>query len=313
MQNSGSSGSTLKRGLETCGARLFGLAFRHLPAVWKAKVKQRIFDPYLSWRDVTVEATTYFGAKVRVQFPDAIQTTIFLTGVWEQYITGLISEGLAPGDIFVDVGANVGYYSLLASYRVGSAGTVFAFEASPRIYAALAANIDRNRVTNVIAINRAVSNAVGNCNIYMAKESNLGHSTIIPGIAAHDGHTLEAIIECAPLSALMPIDELLRARFIKIDIEGAERYAIEGLVELLPRFSDQTEWLIELSAGFSPNGQGDVDWLFETFSRAGYAAYTVANEYSDAFIYGSGGRNTLLPIQSAPKSQLSDVLFSRIR
>jgi hypothetical protein len=111
----------------------------------------------------------------------------------------------------------------------------------------------------------------------------------------------------------MPVDELLRARFIKIDIEGAERYAIEGLVDLLPRFSGKTEWLIELSASFSPNGQDDVDWIFETFLCAGYVAYAVANEYSDAFIFGRAAPKALVPVKSAPKSQLSDVVFSKMR
>ena len=188
MKTSSSSGFTFKRQLEARGTELFGLAFRHLPAAWKVEVKQRIFDRYLAWRDVTIEATTYFGSKISVQFPDMIQTSIFLTGIWEQHITRVISEALAPGDVFVDVGANVGYYSLLASSRVGSEGKVFAFEASPTIYAALVANIGRNRLTNVVALSRAVSNTAGTCKIFMAREGNRGHSTIIP-ISANTTHT----------------------------------------------------------------------------------------------------------------------------
>jgi FkbM family methyltransferase len=248
-----------------------------------------------------------------VQFPDAIQTIIFLTEIWEQCITDVISEALAPGDIFVDVGANIGYYSLLASSRVGPAGKVFAFEASPRIYAALTANIERNRLTNVIALNRAVTSTVGTCEIFMAREHNLGHSTIIPGVAEAGGHTLEAVIKCAPLDELMPVEELLRARFIKVDIEGAERYAVEGLIDLLPKFSNRTEWLIEVSPALSPNGRNDIEWIFETFLRAGYATYAVRNDYSDAFFYGKAVANKPVRINSAPKSNQSDVVFSRIR
>jgi FkbM family methyltransferase len=202
---------------------------------------------------------------------------------------------------------------LLASFRVGPSGKVFAFEASPSIYATLAANIRRNRLTNVFASNRAVTASAGVCKIYIAGKSNLGHSTIIPRVAHADGHTLEATVGCAALPAMMPLHDLLGARFIKIDIEGAERYAIEGLLELLPKFSDKTEWVIELSARFSPNGQDDVDWIFETFLRAGYAAYLVVNEYSDAFVYGTESLNALVPIASSPQSKSSDVVFSKIR
>jgi FkbM family methyltransferase len=306
-------GPTLKRWLETQAVRLFGLVFRRLPRAWKTGVKQRVFDRHLAWRDVTVEATTIFGSKLSIKFPDAIQTTIFLTGVWEPHITALVSAALALGDVFVDVGANVGYYSLLASRLVGDVGKVFAFEASPSIYAMLAGNMDRNRRTNVVTVNRAVSDKVGTCEIFLGQDTNIGHSTIVARVAETEGHRSEAVVECGPLPVLMPIDDLLRARLVKIDIEGAERHAIEGIVGLLPRFSDQTEWLVELSPAFSPSGQADVDWIFKTFVSAGYRAYVVANEYSDAFIFSDATSTNPSRISAAPESALSDVLFSKIR
>jgi len=308
------SRQSLKTRVEVAAALIFGQLFRRLPdGILKLKIKNTVFDRYIGWRNITLVADTDFGKKVKVRFPDSIQTTIFLTGVWEPNITTIIAQALLPGDVFIDVGANVGYYSLLAASRIGSEGHIYAIEASPRIFAALVENIGLNGITNVTTINRAVSNSTGLCEIFMAKETNLGHSSIVPGLARTDGHTLEAVVGCAPLGALVPSEHLLRARFIKIDIEGAERFSIEGVLDLLPRFSKETEWLVEMCPKFCPNGQPDVDWMFDVFIRAGYSAWVVENDYSEEFTFCEGHQATLTQITSAPKRDICDVIFSRTR
>jgi precorrin-6B methylase 2 len=88
---------------------------------------------------------------------DIIQQYIYYFGVWEPRITGWVSRHLAPGDTFIDVGANIGYYSLLASPLVGKTGTVVAIEASPRTFDDLLFNLELNNVSNVRPVNVAVS------------------------------------------------------------------------------------------------------------------------------------------------------------
>ena len=304
---------TARRHVERAAISLFGKFFRLLPrGSLKLAVKGMIFDQYLGWRHVEMTARTWFGASMHARFPDRIQSTIFLTGCWEPGVTEVIADGLAPGDVFIDIGANVGYYSLLAASRVGTEGMVYAVEASPAIFAMLASNVERNRCRNVASVNCAVSNTSGECDIYMAPDRNLGHSTIIASVAAADGHSLEARVRCAPLSELVPRDELLRARFIKIDIEGAERLALEGIAPLMNSFDARTEWLVELSTTFSPNGSSDVEWIFDLFTSTGYRAYAVANDYTEDFYFGDDVPRPLKPLERAPGG-LSDVLFSKRR
>ena len=72
-------------------------------------------DPYLIWESHPFVAKTIFGMQITGDAKDIIQQYVYYFGVWEPHITSWISSSLRPGDGFIDVGANIGYYSLLAS------------------------------------------------------------------------------------------------------------------------------------------------------------------------------------------------------
>lgn len=273
-----------------------------------------LFQRYIGWRNLEVRCRTAFGVKMDLCLPDAVQTSIYLTGWWEPTISGIFSTSLEKGDIVIDIGANVEYYTLLASSLVGATGKVYAIEASPRIFKRLERNVSINSICNVKLFNVAVSNEAGKVWIWTAPESNLGHSTIVNKVALADGHRQEAEVPSNVISALVPLNDLLAARLIKMDIEGAERLAIEGVLPHLCEFSERTEWLIELSPAFSPGGYQDTDWIFNSFIEAGYSAYCVENSYKplsstiDELNLGQVVRTT-----EPPRTRLSDVLFSKIR
>lgn len=274
----------------------------------------RVWERYYAWRQLNVSVNARYGAKFDLKLPDSIQTSIFLTGVWEKNMSKLISSALRPADIFVDVGANIGWYTIMASKLVGSTGKVFAFEASPSIYNVLLSNLAKNNIENVQAFNIAVSDHLGSCPIYNAPVGNIGHSTIIDSLATTDGHTFEKIVKCDRLSSLLEHAVLFDARFIKIDIEGAERLAIDGVAPFLKNFSERCEWLIELSPEFSPNGQADISWIFDQFSSAGYKAFRIENNYERVDdITPSQEDIALLQIDRAPTGRLNDILFSKTR
>lgn len=136
---------------------------------------------------------------------------------------------MQPGDTFIDVGANIGYYSLLASPLVGEAGAVVAIEASPQTFVLLENNLARNHVTNVRALNVAVSNCHGVAQVFRGYTSNIGMTTIIKD----EDLPYECDVVTAPLSALLLPVECQNARVIKIDVEGAEWAVAAGMVPLL--------------------------------------------------------------------------------
>jgi len=76
---------------------------------------------------------------------DVVNLFLYYFGGWEPAITQVVRQALKPGDVFLDVGANVGYYTLLASRLVGDTGRVIAVDASPSVYEILSRNVSRNR------------------------------------------------------------------------------------------------------------------------------------------------------------------------
>ena len=84
------------------------------------------------WRRHRFACRTRYGSRVSGDTQDLIQRHLYFFGNWEPHISAWIAATLRPGDGFVDVGANIGYYSLLASRAVGNRGYVVAVEAAPR-------------------------------------------------------------------------------------------------------------------------------------------------------------------------------------
>lgn len=84
-----------------------------------------------------------------------------LFGVVEPLATHMFTEHIQPGNTVIDIGANIGYYTILAAQIVGETGKVYAFEPEPKNLTLLKKNVEHNNLTNVVLANKAVSNANG--------------------------------------------------------------------------------------------------------------------------------------------------------
>ena len=127
--------------------------------------------------------------------------------------------------MFIDIGANVGYDTLLASYLVGNSGQVFSIEASPVNFATLQRNLTRNRSTNVIPINKAVSHKLGRLVLYAG-----GPNTGITTTDASRGFPPVAEVEALPLEMALDHQTLKKTRLIKMDVEGGELPILEHIL-----------------------------------------------------------------------------------
>ena len=102
-------------------------------------------------------------------------------GIWEPHETSLILDLLQPGDTFLDVGANIGYFSILAAAAVGEAGSVMAYEPDPENYRLLQANVELNALRpRVISTAAALSDANGEGRLYLSAD-NLGDHQVYAG------------------------------------------------------------------------------------------------------------------------------------
>jgi FkbM family methyltransferase len=291
------------------GATLLQAYYRHLPAMaGKRMVWYHIVKPLLR-SGATLQARTGFGARMHLRFPDTIQTYIYFFGVWEPAITAYLMATLAPGDTMIDIGANVGYDTLLAAHCVGPAGRVFAIEASPRMFGLLQENLALNDATCVEAFNTAVCAEAGDVAVFLHDDSNLGGTTIVPAVAARRGAVLEAVVPGRPLTDIVPEEAILSARMIKIDVEGAEFPVVRGFLALLPRLSHRTELLIEVSAEALHDHCSSVEEFFGVFRSAGFSPFAIDNRYSiDMYLEPVSAR--LEPLEGYGFEQL-DVVFRR--
>lgn len=227
---------------------------------------------------VITQGQTASGQHFRCRLPDLIQMYIALFGRWEPDLTRLITQRLHPGDVFIDVGANIGYYTLLASACVGAQGRVVAIDALPSNFDELQHNLNANVGTdNVHAINRAVSDKPGVLAVYAGPAHNAGLATTAPG----DRHQLqrEASIPAAPLDQLLEGEDVERARVLKIDVEGAEAGVVAGLGRFLENCHPALEIFLELSPGWWSDASLTPEQVIKPLREAGFHTYLMDNNY----------------------------------
>lgn len=169
---------------------------------------------------------------VPVDYADLIQRELFLHGEYEPETTRELLTLVRPGQTVLDIGANIGYYTLVLAKAVGSRGAVHAFEPVPRLFETLRRNVGANGFRNVVAEKRACWSAAGEFEIYEAAGGNSGKSSLFEQHAQGvQGHRVQAIT----------IDQYARekkldgVRLIKIDVEGAETDVLEGAAETIRR------------------------------------------------------------------------------
>lgn len=257
------------------------------------------------WRDRDFITTTRFGARVAGNTEDLIQRYIYYFGVWEPNLSHLLEQTLRPGDTFIDVGAHIGYFSLLAGHLVGPGGQVIAIEASPTVFRDLERNLALNPRLGVRAHNVAATSAPGTVRLYESPRDNTGESSLIG----------EAVIEGVAVDVTgVRLDEYLggalrRARLIKIDVEGAEWLVVAGMEKTIPALRDDAVIVIEVSPRrLALQGKSSADVL-EPFLDAGFSAHGLANEYSPAAYLSMATPTRPVPLTHEITTQTDVVLI----
>ena len=274
---------------------------------WKIVLWQRFCHPYLNWRGYQKIVKTDFQASMFCRSSDLVQQRIMFFGVWEPNASAFICRRLLEGDGFIDIGANVGYFSLLAAARVGRHGLVLAVEVAPAIFRELIANIELNGSLHVRAVNQAVSNRRGSVGLYAAPNDNIGATTTVPS----DRYPKIAEIPCAPLDHIATPEELARARIVKIDAEGAEVDILSDISTKLHLFRYDVEFLVEITiAAFDASGIS-VEAILTRIRDAGFRIYQMPNDYSiEAYARKKRVAHPIVISELPSKGQI-DLLLSR--
>jgi len=166
------------------------------------------------------------GNKMYVNTDDRYIGPLLIMQAYERQQTRLFKGILGPGMVVLDIGANIGYYSLIAARIVGPAGTVYAFEPEPRNHELLVKNINLNGYSNVTPIQKAVSNKHGKVRLFIDRVNLGAHSFSRDNNEKNAGSIeVEATTVDDFLGGLSQDNEV---DLIRMDVEGAEGLVIEG-------------------------------------------------------------------------------------
>jgi len=156
---------------------------------------------------------------------DVLYARLLFTRVYEQGTTEFIQQFLHQDDVVFDVGANIGYVTLLAATSVEK-GKVFSFEPMPRTFERLTQNVGFNpHLNNITILNRAVSDQNGEVVLNSFENLHHGHSSMSK--LDRNDHA-ESRVASTTIDSFVAEMNLEKLDFIKIDVEGAEQMAFAG-------------------------------------------------------------------------------------
>jgi FkbM family methyltransferase len=217
------------------------------------------------------------GLRMHVDLRDqSIAVGMYIYRAYEPLETGFIRKTLRPGDIFVDIGANIGYYSVRGAKLVGSSGRVIAVE--PDLYNSelLRRNATANGVAGIVRHVRVALGAEKSVGRLYRSPVNFGDHRVYDS----DTQTRETVEIC-----IEPLDEVVgglglsRIDLVKMDVQGYEHQALRGMTEVL-RSAKPT-----ILTEFWPDGiraaGGSPEALLEILAGAGYSAFLLTHEGLD--------------------------------
>ena len=219
-------------------------------------------------QDITCSAD--FGFQISTPVNDRTGKIIAASGAFERGTSRLIYSLLQCGDHFVDLGANVGYFTLLAAARIGPLGKVTSFEPARSVRSTLEHNITMNGFRQVTVIPVAASDRNGTSSFFEGPPDHTGISSLRSLPEASSGYT----VETTTLDEVLPDNAV---RVIKIDIEGGETAAIKGMTNTLQR--NRPAIILESTDRFLRELNSSADELFQTLFSQGYQAWTFGDDW----------------------------------
>jgi len=195
--------------------------WRHLPLALFRNIQCR-FGVTAELRSVLLED----GVRIRVDLRTGMGTSIYVYKCWEHPVTELLRRALRPGMCFFDVGANIGYYSLIAAARCRQ---VFAFEPVPSIFQSLQSNVILNPGLKISTHNVALARETAAATFFVVHDpKNQGLSSLHASPGAQ-----QITVPSKSLDDFLEQQRIERIDVMKVDVEGAEEEVFEGGTKVL--------------------------------------------------------------------------------
>jgi FkbM family methyltransferase len=172
-----------------------------------------------------------------------IQRQLFWYGYYEKELGVLIKNALQPGDVFIDIGANIGYFSLLAARQQPTA-RIISIEPVKELFEKLKENILLNDFKNIFPVNAAAGEANEEKELFLSGSDNLGMSSFKQ---PENYSGKKEKVQVIKLDDWFKTSGLTKIDLVKLDIEGSELAALKGMQEILLQYKPQI--IIEINPG----------------------------------------------------------------
>lgn len=188
---------------------------------------KHIFLPFDLFKDEKA-IINFRGFKLNLCLDDWIQQNIYFKGSYENLELNWIEENLNPEDVFIDIGANIGIFTLTAAQKIGQ-GKVYSFEPFEQNHNSLIKNIELNPFKNIQVEKFAIAESEKEISLfYDDEDKNLGM------VSSYNlSKKNETIIKAIALDDYVLSNKIKKVDIIKMDIEGNELYALQGMKNVL--------------------------------------------------------------------------------
>jgi FkbM family methyltransferase len=241
------------------------------------------------------------GNKMYLDERDSLLLSI--NGIYEKFETDLVIDKIKENDVVIDIGANIGYYTLIFAKLVGKNGKVIAFEPDPSNFKLLKKNIQTNGYKNVVLVQKAVSTKNDVLKLFLC-DFNYSMHRIYDSKYGEESVDIESV----NLDDYLEKNNLFdKVNFVKMDIEGSEISALGGMEKLLNRNSPLT-LLTEFAPGAIVDSGNDPTDLPKLLTNCGFKLYDVK---SDDEIIEKTSFDELMSTYAAKKRNHTNLLCTK--
>ena len=211
------------------------------------------------------------GRKMFTQNNDGLALSIFK--IYEPNQTEIVKKYVRKGDIVIDIGAHVGYYTLLMAQLVGKNGKVYSFEPDPVNFQLLKKSVEINGFENVVLIQKAVSNITDKVKLFLGDDD----SAINRIYDAKLGDAKESIdVDSVTIDEYFKEnDELIN--FIKLDSEGSEVKIINGMKQFLSR-NKELVMMTEFFPFLIKKSGDEPNQYLKSLEKSGFSLYNILDK-----------------------------------
>jgi FkbM family methyltransferase len=236
------------------------------PGRWRLIGPAVALAPALRSRTRPIVINVRDGFRMQIDGSSQTGRILYATGEYESETSQLIQRLLGPGQTMIDVGANIGYFAIVGARAVGSQGRVVAFEPVTGVREQLVRNLQLNGLANVTIRDEALSARSGTAVFFTGPQDDTGLASLRPLAASAQVRVAQA-----------RLDDLWDARqpiaLIKIDVEGAELAALEGMAECLSRHSP--DLIVEMTDEYLRALGASAASLLAFLAEKGYSMYRI--------------------------------------